>query len=385
MVGDPARQVRRWRAERARHERMATRAYSHYLRQRRRALRWTLAGFAAVVALVAWFWHWYGRRVERQPVWEDKLVLAQPDRAAADAAPQAAAPAVPPADPERRQEAAAAGAVPDPQAEPQPSSLAAGVTQPARLAADLGQIGRALPFVRRGREAEAGGDPRAAIEQYRIALDIWPEATDLQADLGRLYLGLGDAAAAVPFLEQALAAAPADRERYALLGQALAATGDWPRCQQLYTVAAALADGAGAWAEYQLALVAIHRTDYPRAAGHLRRFLAQPLPELELDARRRMALLSMLDEDWDDAEAQLRAALALPGGQEDGEICLGLAACRAARGDTPGTLEWLRRGEKLWQPDRAEWWLAQAFFDGVRETRPFVEWRAAAPAGDPAP
>ena len=377
MAREPGSRIQRWRAERARHERAATRAYSHYLRQRRRTLRLTLIGFAAVLLLVIWFWRWHAARVEFRPVWSGAPEVepgsgSAPAARSGDDADVASEPAV---DPGSRPAAGADGATAAPAAAAGLSPMPPRDVPAADEAADLGQIERALPFVRKGRQAEAAGDRRAAIEQYRIALDIWPAATELDAAVGRLHLELDEAAAAIPFLDRALAAAPSDRARYEMLGRALTATGDWTRCQQLYTLAAGLGDDAGSWAEYQLALLALHRKDYARATGHLRRFLAQPLSEFELDARRRLALIAMLEEEWDEAEAQLQTALTLPGAAQDGEVYLAMAACRAARADTPGTLEWLRKGQPLWDPARADWWLEQSFFDGIRSTRAFADWR----------
>jgi tetratricopeptide (TPR) repeat protein len=166
----------------------------------------------------------------------------------------------------------------------------------ARVEAAGGGAGLEDPDLRRSRERLAAGEPQEALRSARLALFRDPKSPGALVALGAAQLALGDFARARQALGDALALEPASVAALELLGDALAESGDFAAARERYEGARTLAPTP----TLERKLEALRPAPgLPSSARYSVRF------DGAADEPLGLAVVTVLDETWDDFERKL--------------------------------------------------------------------------------
>ena len=254
------------------------------------------------------------------------------------------------------------------------SSTAQGRTETRRRAAKLAFPGEdqtpssevlreATMLARRGESLEEAGDLAAAAEAFQEALETWPNLTQVQGRLGRLYLRLNEYAKAQTVLTTATEQNPASAGLMNDLGVAHFRQQRTEVAARQFAAALQL-DPDFPEALFNMALCQLARSDHERAADFLDRYLT--LRPGDPRASKERAFIEAVEGNYSNAMERLRQAIATDPAWPP--LHYDAAATEALMGNGEDAIKHLAKAEELTSPAAVYLMYQQPAFDQVRRT-----------------
>ncbi len=236
---------------------------------------------------------------------------------------------------------------------------------------DMDVLRRAVFKAGNGDALVAAGDYRAAIAQYREALDIWPHMTAVWASLGRAYLEVNEYPLAQTALERAITHDPANVRMLNDLGVAHLYQNRMEKALHLFETATELDPQFGP-SRYNLALSHLAQQDYEQAEDLLDQYLLDH-PE-EPKALKERAFLHARRGQYEEALENLRAAIEFA--PDWAALYFDAAAAAALMGDPEDAHRYLARAETMTSPLHAQRVYQQEAFRELRKTEAGQRYKA---------
>ena len=233
------------------------------------------------------------------------------------------------------------------------------ITPPAEL--DNDAVRKSAFLARRGKNLEAAGSFDEAIARYRESLQVWPYQPQVWAQLGRLYLRVGDYQKAQSALERAALDNPAAPQLLNDLGVAYLQRGSIDEAIKKFTAYSEY-DPSFAPTHFNLSLCYLSKRDFPKSRAAIAKYL-----ELKPDDARALRQAAFIDASTNNlptAMAEIEKALALS--PDWALLYLDAAATSALMGKTNETLAFLSQAESKTSPGVVHRFLQEPAFDVLR-------------------
>ena len=238
-------------------------------------------------------------------------------------------------------------------------------TPHVRTELDTDAMRRAIFMQKRGEGQLAAGNLAEAIARFRDALDIWPQLTQVWAQLGRAYLETQEFSRAQIALERAVESDPGNPAILNDLGVAMLYQNRIARAIELFETVTDI-DPNYASAHFNRALCHLARDEEEQAEEALDAFLR--LRPHDARALKEKAYLQASRREYQEALTSLRRALS--SAPDWAPLYVDLAATTALMGRVDDAIRYLDRAEGLTSPGVVYRIYQQPAFREIRLTEP---------------